>query len=388
MQKRWFGLLALLALAFAHAPVPERPEVYTPEARLFALDNRKETSRLVALDLPQGQVVGEISLPPKSMSLVAAPSGQYLLVPRGRDTDRQWLSVVWTGKEEGRWSRPVLAKSLLLGRGWNVGHGAKPYTLGRRLVAFAERDAVAFLFPEESLTPEAAFQAERVRLPSPDHYHIVEAPEGTYITFLRRGQVVLYDAAWGERARFSCPAQHGEALHRETGRSVYACATEVLVLEGGKELSRLPYPVPERIGAFLEGEGVFFGYSDSVEHLQRLDPKALALSPIPLEGVFVRGKSDGKRLYVLLKDGTLQVREAREGRLLRKVRVVPKPFPEVDEDTGGAIYPDIAPWPERGLAYVSLPHLGLVAEVDVERGRMVRYLRVGGSPTRLVLVRP
>jgi hypothetical protein len=60
----------------------------------------------------------------------------------------------------------------------------------------------------------------------------------------------------------------------------------------------------------------------------------------------------------------------------------------MDEDTGGAIYPDIALWPERGLAYVSLPHLGLVAEVDVERGRVARYLRTGGSPTRLVLVRP
>ncbi len=37
---------------------------------------------------------------------------------------------------------------------------------------------------------------------------------------------------------------------------------------------------------------------------------------------------------------------------------------------------------------MSLPHLGLVAEVDAERGRVVRYLRTGGSPTRMVLVRP
>lgn len=397
MQRRRQSFPMFLALvlgllmgpaALAHSAVPESPERYEAEARLFVLDNRPQASRLVALDLPGGRTVAEISLPPRGMSLVATPSGRYLLVSRGRDTDRQWLSVVWTGKEEGRWSRPVLAKSLLLGRGWNIGHGSEAYTLGGRLLAFAERDALAFLFPEESLDPKEAFQAERIRLPNPDHYHVVEAPEGTYLTLLARGQVVLLDPALKEeRSRFPCPIQHGEVFHGETGRSFFACARDVLALEGGKELGRLAYPVPERIGAFLEGKGAFFGYSDGVQHLQRLDPQALTLTPIPLGGVFLRGKADGERLYVLLTDGRLQVREAREGRLLREVRVS-RPFPEMDEDTGGAIYPDIAPWPEKGLAYVSLPHPGLVAEVDVERGRVVRYLRVGGSPTRMVLVRP
>ncbi|GLV48429.1 hypothetical protein TJA_15820 [Thermus sp. LT1-2-5] len=380
--------LALLSVALAHAPVSEREEAYAAEARLFALDNRPGHSRLVALDLPSGQAAAELALPPRGMSLVATPSGRYLLVARGRDTDRQWLTVVWTGKEEGRWSRPVIAKSLLLGRGWNIGHGAEAYTLGGRLLSFAERDAKAFRFPEEALAPEKAFQAEVLRLPNPDHYHVVEAPEGTYLTLLARGQVVLFDRELKEeRVRFSCPVEHGEAFHGETGRSFFACAKDVLALEGGRELARIPYPLSERIGAFLEGKGVFFGYSDGVTHLQRLDPVALRLTPVPLGGVFLRGKGDGERLYVLLSDGRLQVREAGEGRLLKEVRVS-RPFPEMDEDTGGAILPDLAPWPERGLVYVSLPHLGLVAEVDAERGRVVRYLRVGGSPTRLALVRP
>ncbi|GAA6755769.1 hypothetical protein Thermus77420_12450 [Thermus thalpophilus] len=380
--------LALLSVALAHTAVSEKEEAYGAEARLFALDNQTGQSHVVALDLPGGRVVARLSVPPRGISLVATPSGRYLLVSRGRDTDRQWLTVVWTGKEEGRWSRPVVAKSLLLGRGWNIGHGAEAYTLGGRLLAFAERDAVAFRFSEEALAPEGAFQAELLRLPNPDHYHVVEAPEGAYLTLLARGQVVLFDRDLKEeKARFACPVEHGEAFHEETGRSVFACARDVLVLEGGKERARLPYPVSERIGAFLKGKGVFFGYSDRVTHLQRLDPVALRLTPIPLGGVFLRGKSDGERLYVLLSDGRLQVREAREGGLLKEVRVS-RPFPEMDEDTGGAILPDLAPWPERGLVYASLPHMGLVAEVDVERGRVVRYLRVGGSPTRLVLVRP
>lgn len=62
------GLLWLLPLVFpmvlAHRAVPERPEAYQAEARLFALDNRPDQSRLVALDLPGGGVVAELSLPP------------------------------------------------------------------------------------------------------------------------------------------------------------------------------------------------------------------------------------------------------------------------------------------------------------------------------------
>ncbi|GAA5335238.1 MULTISPECIES: hypothetical protein [Thermus] len=380
--------LLFLSQALGHAAVPERPEAFEAEARLFVLDNRPGYSRLLALDLPGGQAVAELSLPPRGMSLVATPSGRYLLVSRGRDTDRQWLTVVWTGKEEGRWSRPVIAKSFLLGRGWNIGHGSEAYTLGGKLLAFAERDALAFRFDEEALDPKAAFQAETLRLPNPDHYHVVEAPEGTYLTLLARGQVVLFDRELrAERGRFACPVEHGEAFHPETGRSFFACAKDVLVLEGGRELARLAYPVGERVGAFLKGDGVFFGYSDKVTHLQRLDPRGPQLTPIPLGGALLRAKADGKRVYVLLTDGRLQVLEGREGKLLRELRLA-RPFPEMEEDTGGAIYPDLAPWPERGLLYVSLPHLGLVAEVDGERGRVVRYLHTGGSPTRLVLVRP
>lgn len=380
--------LPLFALLLGHGAVPEREEAYRETtARLFILDNRLGETQVVALDLPQGQVVARLSAPPRGMSLVATPSGRYLLLSRGRDTDRQWLTVVWTGKEEGGFRRPVVAKSLLQGRGWNIGHGGEAYTHKGRLLAFAERDGVALLFPEETLAPEAAFSPERVPLPHPDHYHLVEAPEGVYLTLLARGQVVLYRERLGgeEVARFPCPVEHGEAHDPKTGRSFFACARDVLAVERGQTLARLAYPIPERIGAFLEGRGVFFGYSDAVTHLQRLDPARLTLTPIPLGGRLVRGASDGERLYLLLQDGRLQVREAREGGLLREVRVG-QPLPEVDEDTGGAVLPDLAP--AGPLVYVSLPHLGLVAEVDGERCRVVRFLRVGGSPTRLVWVAP
>ncbi len=332
--------LILLALAgapaLAHAAVPEAPEVYREtEARLFVLDNGPGGTQVLALDLPRGEVVARISLPPRGMSMVPSPSGQHLLVGRGRDTDRQWLSVIWTGKEEGGWRRPVLAKSLLLGRGWNIGHGQKPYTLGDRLVAFAERDGVAYFFSEEALHPLRAFEARTWRLPNPDHYHIVEAPEGVYLALLARGQVLLYDRDLQEaKASFPCPVQHGEGFDPGTGRSFFACAREVLILEGGKEVARLPYPGRERIGAFHKGEGVFFGYSDGVTALQRLDLNGLSLTPIPLGGSLIWMQSAGTRLLVLLKDGRFQLREGgRDGSWPRPV--LPPPSPTRMRTPGG-----------------------------------------------------
>ncbi|MGQ9734994.1 MAG: YncE family protein [Thermaceae bacterium] len=378
------AVLALLfPLALAHAPVSERPEVYPEtQTRLFVLDNRN--AQVVALDLPRGEVVARLSIPPKGMSMAATPSGRYLLVSRGRDTDRQWLTVIWTGREEG-WRRPVVAKSLLLGRGLNISHGPKAYTLVKSPIVFAERDGLAHRFSEEVLEPSSAFHAETLKLPSPDHYHLVEAPEGVYLTLLRMGQVLLYadPSLREEKARFPCPVEHGEGFDPVTGRSFFACARDVLVLEGGREVTRLAYPVQERIGAFLKGEGVYFGYSDGVTHLQRLDPRGPSLTPVPLGGRYIGGASDGSRLLVLLTDGRLQLREAREGRLLREIRLA-RPFPEMDEDTGGAILPDIALGGER--AYVSLPHLGLVAELGLDPLRVLRFHRVGGMPTRLVLI--
>jgi hypothetical protein len=75
--------LTLVSLGLTHGAVPEVPEAYSSEARLFALDNRPQHARLLALDLPRGQVVAELSLPPRGMSLVATPSGRYLLVGPG-----------------------------------------------------------------------------------------------------------------------------------------------------------------------------------------------------------------------------------------------------------------------------------------------------------------
>ncbi len=376
----WF-----LALGLAHAPVPERPEVYTPLARLFVVDNASpEAAQVLALDLPEGKVVARLGLPPRVMSLGALPSGRYLVATRGRDTDRQWVSVIYTGKEEGGWRRPVVAKSLLLGRGMGGFEGQSLAQLWGLPFLVAKREGVLFRFPEEALAPNAPFQAETLSLGQPDHYHFLELDgERVAVGYLRQGRVRVLDRKGQVLGEAACPVLHGEAHHGD--RIFWACARDVLVMDHrGQEVQRLAYPLKERIGAFLKGQGAYFGYSDRVTHLQRLDPAGPSLTPIPLGGHLVRAKGYGEVLLVLLEEGILQVRSGEDGRLLRQVRV-DRGFPEMDEDVGGAILPDIARLEER--AYVSLPHRGLVAEVDWKGGRLLRYLRTGGMPTRMVLLR-
>ncbi|MEN2983330.1 MAG: hypothetical protein ABDH20_12855, partial [Thermus sp.] len=105
-MKRLLGFLLTASLmALGHGAVPERPESYRAEAH-SVLDNRPEHSRLVALDLPQRKAVAELFLPPRGMSLVATPSAGTSWFPRGRDTDRQWLTVVWTGRRRGAGAVP------------------------------------------------------------------------------------------------------------------------------------------------------------------------------------------------------------------------------------------------------------------------------------------
>jgi len=381
--KGFLGLALLLGLSLGHAPAPEQQEVFPEtQARLFLADNGP-TPQILALDLPRGEVVARIPVPPKTMSLGALPSGRYLLATRGRDTDRQWVSAILTGKE-GEWRRPILVKSLLLGKGVGGFEGSRVGTLFGKPFLAVEREGFLLRFPEEALEWDKAFLAEKLALGAPDHYHFVQLGEDRLaVGYLRLGKVRLLDREGKVLSEAPCPVMHGEAI---TEQALYfACAKDLLVLDReGREVARLPYPVPERIGAFLEGEGVFFGYTEGSRHLQLLEPKTQRLTPIPLGGTLLRGKGYGEVLLVLLQEGHLQVRSGKDGLLLRSIRV-DGGFPELEEDTSGAVLPDIARLDH--LAYVSLPHRGLIAEVDWKKGKLLRYLRVGGMPTRLVLVR-
>jgi hypothetical protein len=81
----------------------------------------------------------------------------------------------------------------------------------------------------------------------------------------------------------------------------------------------------------------------------------------------------------------LQVRDGGTGELIRTVAVSAPFDEELDEHVDKAILPDILTLGD--LAYVSLPHEGRIAEVDLQQGTVIRYLEVGGEPTRLRLLK-
>jgi hypothetical protein len=94
---------------------------------------------------------------------------------------------------------------------------------------------------------------------------------------------------------------------------------------------------------------------------------------------------DGSLLLVLTRAGVLQVRDGGSGELIRTVTISAPFAEEFHEHVDKAVLPDIVTL--GNLAYVSLPHEGRIAEVDLQHGTVIRYLEVGGEPTRLRLLK-
>ena len=93
---------------------------------------------------------------------------------------------------------------------------------------------------------------------------------------------------------------------------------------------------------------------------------------------------DGKYLMILSKQGVLHLHDGLDGTLIRKIKISEPFLGDWFEDVGKAILPDIAS--HNGTAYITLTHEGRIAEVDLEEGKVNRYIDLGGFPTRIVLL--
>jgi len=84
----------------------------------------------------------------------------------------------------------------------------------------------------------------------------------------------------------------------------------------------------------------------------------------------------------LSKAGTLEIRSGDTGVLLRSTTVATPVAEDLHEHVDKAILPDIDVIGTS--AFVSLPHMGYVVEVDLETGALLAEIYVGGEPTRLI----
>ena len=373
----------LVNLVNAHKEATKRAEVWPAGARLFAADNGR--GEVVVLDLPDGQVVARITVPPKVMSMGKTEDGAYVVAMRGRDTDRDYVTVMASGVESDGMRLPYVAKTLLLGKGMGGIHADHVDTLWGKPFMNSDEEGKLFRFEQKALAPEASFAPEVIPLGPPDHFEFLELGENVWACNLRKGLVRLIDKQGKDVVTFPCTRFHGSAANAETGRAFFACADCVLVVEDQKEKARIAYPSAERISYVMEGEGVLIGSGEYGKSIQVLDPKNLTLNPITLgDKILAKTTSvDKKHIFLFLQNGNLEVRQGKTGELIHSV-AVSTPLSDIVEDVTGAVLPSIALWENR--AYVSLPQWGMIAEVNWAEGKLIRNIMIGGTPSRLVLI--
>ena len=161
--------------------------------------------------------------------------------------------------------------------------------------------------------------------------------------------------------------------------------------EKAELISRIPYPENTGRGcaAFLKGEGrVQWCYTEGIiPRLYRVDlsQEPYQFTTLSVESSIQQNSTDdGKYLMVLSKQGVLYLYHGRDGNLIKQIKVSEPFLGDWFEDVGKAILPDIES--HKGIAYITLTHEGRIAEIDLEQGKVKRYIDIGGFPTRIVLL--
>jgi hypothetical protein len=147
-----------------------------------------------------------------------------------------------------------------------------------------------------------------------------------------------------------CPVAHGVAMDASTGRLLFGCQGDTLVVgtrgaEAATAVGRISYPEKQRVAAFLSARNrVYWGYTEgALPLLYRLN---LAETPYRYSTVPVSASirqnvtSDGALLLALARGGELEIRDGESGALLRSVRVAPGWATDFHEHVDKAILPD------------------------------------------------
>jgi len=106
------ALLSLPASAWAHGGTERVSERSDVDERLFVAD--AATGELVSIDLVEGGDIVRLSTPPFIMSLALTLDKRHLFVMRGRNTDRDWITVVNTGADgmTGGLRPPLISRAI------------------------------------------------------------------------------------------------------------------------------------------------------------------------------------------------------------------------------------------------------------------------------------
>lgn len=393
---------AVLLPAAAHRTVDRVPEVWTAGERLLVVDS--ESGDVVVLD--DGEEVERLSTPPAPISLARSEDGRTALALRGRDTDRDHVTVIDTAYDEatGEARRPFVSRTFVAQSPGGVSNGRLPELAGAIGVAEEGAGRLSLLDPA-GLSGLGDATAGQLRLAAPDHYAFATGRDGAghellLAGHLRAGGVQVLDVASGEQLAWhdGCAGLHGAATDDTGTRALFGCGDGVLVVPvdpagGAPRLVR--YPGDERIAAFHPGgDGVVWGTSEGAQTVvQRIDTTGAVpvVERVRLAGrggtrtaLAVTTTPGGDRLLVLTHQGFLQLRDGHDGTLLREVQLGERFDLDFHEHVDRATAPDLAATDDH--VHVSQPGRQRIVTVDLDRGRVTGRVQVEGMPTRMVLL--
>jgi hypothetical protein len=382
--------------ASLHGGVERISETFEADVRMFVAD--ASNGDVAVVDLPRHEVVERISTPAYVMILGLTDDGRHCFAMRGRDTDRDYVTIIHTGYDPTSLDlRLPFVTRTFVGNSPGGTHGGHMATVGGNTSLNNELIGEMMIFqgpiPDNGL---AALPTRTIRLAQPDHYHGYDVNGRLYVAHLRGGFIQVLDPNTGlELDRIpGCPRVHGTALDETTGRLFFGCSNHTMVVgtqvdEQTQVVARIPYPrEDQRVGSYLKGtNGIFWGSTEgALPAIYKLDTltEPYQFEEVPVDVSLRRATSDdGAFLLTLTPDGAFQIRDGETGDLIHSVPVAAE-FPDLHETVGKAINPDIETL--NNIAYVSIPHEGRIAEVDLLQGILLHNITIGGEPVRMVLL--
>ncbi|MFT4217915.1 MAG: hypothetical protein QM619_12140 [Micropruina sp.] len=394
------------------APAPSAPahgtadpvgEAWHVHERLLVSDSK--TGDIVVID--DGKVRDRISTPKAPISLARSADGTLAFALRGRAADRHHVSMIDTAydaaKAEAR--LPYVARTWVTTSPGGVDHGRLPEASGKIGIP-SESTGTLQWFDPTKVTGFDDPRAGTLSLGAPGHYSLVVAKAANGAELLHvgniRGTSQVIDIASGKvisTGAGTCPTLHGAMLTPDGTRVIFSCANGLRVVPAdpasGGEQAFVPYPGKKRTAVMVDGaNGVIWGSTGgALTTVQRIDSNP-AVPTIAEVSVGRRGHKrtvlrvdsspDAARLYVLTHQGYLQVRDGGTGRLIRERRVMTKVSKSLDETTEVAIMPDLAFG--EGTVHLSVPQSGKVLTLASDLRGRITTLRIGGKPTRMVVL--
>ena len=401
----YIRILSLIVLFLSYAPnhvlghgaVQRASELKDSEIRLFVADNMNGS--VVVVDFPDGEVTHRVSTSPSIMILASNKDNKYIYAMRGRDTDEDLTSILSTGfdMEEKQFRKPHVIRTIKTDTPGGP-RDSKMATVGGYDAILTEGEAEVVVIMSDDIDGYSELKTKRYKIAAPDHYHYLEGETYLYIGHLINGFVQVLDRSTGEEVKRikGCPMLHGMTEDEESGRLIFSCARDVIVVgtlgaEKAKLIARIPYPENTGRGcaAFLKGEGrIQWCYTEGIiPRLYRVDlsQEPYQFTTLSVESSIQQNSTDdGKYLMVLSKQGVLYLYHGRDGNLIKEIKVSEPFLGDWFEDVGKAILPGIES--HNGVAYITLTHEGRIAEIDLEQGKVKRYIDIGGFPTRIVLL--